>query len=101
MFGPCSHGITIRSLSKYLALCYESVEVRWRRAEPGRLADGDTYNMVLLPWPLSVRADDFRPAPPSLLENMDLEHFGFFEFEPESLSSSTGCWAPCWRQQPL
>lgn len=25
----CSHGITIRSLSKYLALCYESVEVRW------------------------------------------------------------------------
>ena len=77
-FSP--HGITIRSLSRYLALCYESVEVRWRSIEPAASAERDTYNLLLVPWPLSIEAKDFRPTPPRLLENMDLEHFGFFEF---------------------
>jgi hypothetical protein len=75
-------GITIRSLSRYLALCYESVEVRWRSIEPGPSAERRDYNLLLAPWPLSVKAEDFRPAPPMLLENMDLERFGFFEFAP-------------------
>jgi hypothetical protein len=78
-----ARGITIRSLSRYLALCYESVEVRWRSIEPGPLAERRDYNLLLLPWPLSVKAEDFRPAPPMLVENMDLERFGFFEFAPE------------------
>ena len=77
-----ARGITIRSLSRYLALSYESVEVRWRSVEPGALAERTDYNMVLVPWPLSINAHDFRPARPSVLENMDLEHFGFFEFVP-------------------
>jgi hypothetical protein len=38
---------------------------------------------VLLPWPLAVKADDFRAASPVPLENMDLDRFGFFEFAPE------------------
>lgn len=78
-----ARGITIRSLSRYLALCYESVEVRWRSIEPGPLAERGDYNLLLVPWPLSVKAEDFRPAPPMLLENMDPERFGFFEFAPE------------------
>ena len=78
-----SHGITIRSLSKHLALCYESVEVRWRAVEPGPAAERGTYNMLLVPWPLSVRVEDFRPAPSVLIENMDTERFGFFEFDPD------------------
>src|SRR5262249_59364293 len=41
------------------------------------------YNLLLVPWPLEVHARDFRPAPPSLLENMDRDLFGFFEFAPE------------------
>ena len=78
-----ARGITIRSLSRYLALCYESVEVRWRSIEPGPAAERRDYNLLLVPWPLSVKAEDFRPAPPRLLENMDLERFGFFEFAPD------------------
>ena len=78
-----SRGITIRSLSRYLALCYESVDVRWRGLEPGASPIKADYNAVLVPWPLAVSARDFRPAPPALLDNMDTEVFGFFEFDPE------------------
>lgn len=78
-----ARGITIRSLSRYLALCYESVDVRWRRGEP-RPAGRREYNIVLLPLPLSIRASDFRPAKPEAVENMDSDLFGFFEFGPEA-----------------
>ena len=77
-------GITIRSLSRYLALSYEAVEVRWRSVEPGPGAEVGEYNLVLAPWPLSIRGSDFRVAPPALIENMDSELFGFFEFAPEA-----------------
>ena len=77
-------GITIRSLSRYLALSYESVEIRWRSVEPGPSAERGDYTMLLVPWPLAVTGRDFRPAPATLLENMDLERFGFFEFAPET-----------------
>jgi hypothetical protein len=75
-------GITLRSLSRYLALCYEPVAVRWRSIEPGPAAERQDYNLMLVPWPLSLAAGDFRPAPVSLLRNMDPERFGFFEFRP-------------------
>jgi hypothetical protein len=82
-----ARGITIRSLSRYLALCYESVEVRWRRvdAEVRAAAQGAgprEFHVLLVPWPLSVRSEDFRPVP-NPLENMDPEVFGFFEFAPQ------------------
>ena len=84
---PKSHfsggGITIRSLSKYLALLYESVDVRWGALAPRHMADRRDYNIVLVPWPLAVSARSFRPAPSRLLENMDLSRYGFFEFAPE------------------
>ena len=76
-------GITIRSLSRHLALCYEAVDVRWRSIGPGPSAERGDYNVVLAPWPLSIKGQDFRPVPPALLENMDFDEFGFFEFAPE------------------
>jgi hypothetical protein len=78
-----TRGITIRSLSRYLALNYEAVEVSWRRIEPARWSvrvDAE-YNVVLLPWPLEVRAAAFRPVRGPI--NMDPSAFGFFEFAPD------------------
>lgn len=75
-------GITIRSLSRYLALCYESVDVRWR-AEAGSPADRRDYHLLLFPWPRSLRGQDFRPAAAAPLGNMDTARFGFFEYAPE------------------
>jgi hypothetical protein len=76
-------GITIRSLSRHLALCYEAIDVRWRSSGLGQPAERQEYNLVLVPWPLSVAAVDFRPLPQTVLDNMDLGRFGFFEFAPE------------------
>jgi hypothetical protein len=53
-------GITIRSLSRHLALCYESVDVRWRSFEPALPKGPRSLQIVLMPWPLSVSACDFR-----------------------------------------
>ncbi|RPI20593.1 MAG: hypothetical protein EHM57_07760, partial [Actinobacteria bacterium] len=80
-FAP--RGITIRSFSRYLALNYEAVEVNWRRIEPARwqATDHSEFNIVLLPWPLEVRASAFHPVS-GPLENMDHDSFGFFEFDP-------------------
>ena len=80
-----THGITIRSLSRYLALCYESVEVRWRSIGPGPAARRSDHTLLLVPWPLSVSADDFRIASAVPLDNMDTDRFGFFEFDPDPL----------------
>ncbi len=78
-----ARGITIRSISRYLALFYESVDVRWRRVElPTSPVPQRLYHVVLLPWPLSVTAADFRPVP-SPLPQMDPDVFGFFEFAPD------------------
>jgi hypothetical protein len=78
-----SRGITIRSLSRYLALSYESIDVHWRRIPPlrGPAVGPREYNIVLVPWPLEVRASAFRPVE-GPLENMDGTSFGFFSFDP-------------------
>jgi hypothetical protein len=79
-----AQGITIRSLSRYLALFYESVDVRWKRVNlPLAGAPRQDYNIVLLPWPLRVQAEDFHQVP-SPLAHMDSDRFGFFEFSPDS-----------------
>jgi hypothetical protein len=75
-------GITIRSLSRYLALSYESVDVRWRSRRSGPVARS-RHTLLLLPWPVTVRAEDFRPAGQTRLANMESDRFDFFEFVPE------------------
>jgi len=77
-----TRGMTIRSLSRHLALCYEAVDLKWGSIGPGPSAERDDYNIVLVPWPLDVRSCDFHAVPSPLLENMDPELFGFFEFAP-------------------
>ncbi|HEX6285879.1 MAG TPA: hypothetical protein VFZ80_00205 [Acidimicrobiia bacterium] len=80
-----SRGITIRSLSRYLALNYESIDVHWRRIDP--LPDRPErtkrdYNILLVPWPLQVTDSAFRPVE-GPLENMDPGTFGFFQYDPD------------------
>jgi hypothetical protein len=78
-----SRGITIRSMSRYLALTYESIEVNWRRIPPPRPVDHGPrdFNLLLVPWPLEIHPEWFRPTS-GPLENMDSDTFGFFRFEP-------------------
>jgi hypothetical protein len=80
-----ARGLTIRSFSRYLALNYETLEVRWRRIEPARWSPParSEYNLMLLPWPLEMSASSFRPKE-GPLENMDPSTFGFFEFDHET-----------------
>lgn len=80
-------GITIRSISRYLALSYESVGVRWARvqpaqrpAQPGKMRG--EYRLLLLPWPLTLSSEAFREVS-GPLDNMDSRAFGFFEFDPK------------------
>lgn len=80
-----SRGITIRSLSRYLALNYESVDVHWRRIDPvpgRRERPTRDYNILLVPWPLQIRDEAFRPLV-GPLENMDPSTFGFFQYDPD------------------
>jgi hypothetical protein len=77
-----ARGLTIRSFSRYFALSYEAVNVDWRRMQEGRSVPADRdFNVVLLPWPLSVESSSFRPVP-GPVDNMDPTAFGFFEFAP-------------------
>ncbi|WKZ83256.1 MAG: hypothetical protein QY307_03180 [Acidimicrobiia bacterium] len=81
-------GITIRSLSRYLALMYEAVDVSWHRIDPivtagepsGPVAD---RRVMLLPWPLRVDARAFKPIETPV--DMDRSAFGFFEFSPDTV----------------
>lgn len=81
-------GITIRSFSRYLALSYESVDLRWRRFEStlaplASMGDQYFFNAILLPWPYRIEGRAFRPVD-GPLHNMDGEAYGFFEFAPDS-----------------
>jgi hypothetical protein len=78
-----SHGLTIRSFSRYLALNYEPVEVRWQRvvAGTGNWVEGHRFHHVLLPWPLTLDARAFIATEGPI--GMDDQHFGFFAYRPE------------------
>ena len=77
-----ARGLTIRSFSRYFALSYEAVEIDWQRMQSGRAVAADRdFNVVLLPWPMSVESADFRPVG-GPVDNMDVSAFGFFEFAP-------------------
>src|SRR5215207_5586402 len=75
-------GISFRSLSRYLCLRDASVDVSWHKA-PARKAGSrqQNSNVLLLPWPLRIRARDFRPRPGSV-QRSENEPFGTFDFDP-------------------
>jgi len=78
-------GITIRSLSRNLALVRSEVGAGWHLARPragiAEVVKGGTtqrFNMLLVPWPMTIQPSDFRPVLGPL--TMDPKRFGFFEF---------------------
>ena len=78
-------GISISSLSRHVCVRGPQVDVDWHRmlSRPTGVARPSAHaNVVLLPWPLRVRARDFRPAS-TTLPAMDTAEYGFFEFRPE------------------
>jgi hypothetical protein len=75
-------GITSRSISRYLAPAGPAVDYRVNKVRTPRGNDTQgSLNVLLLPWPLRVTAEDFRPVPDSIRERA-VEPFGFFEFQP-------------------
>jgi hypothetical protein len=77
-------GISLRSLARYACVRRSSVDAVWHSV-PAQRAGLDRgrrpLNIVLLPWPLRVRASDFRPLEASV-QRTEREPFGFFEFTP-------------------
>jgi hypothetical protein len=63
---PAAPGTSIRSMSRYA-----------RGTEPR----ADHVNFLLLPWPLQIRASDFRPIEGSAHRSTD-DPYGFFDFDP-------------------
>jgi hypothetical protein len=79
-----STGMSIGSLSRHVSVRGPQVDVDWHRMlsmPTGVDLPEEHANVLLLPWPLRVRARDFRPAAYTLPQ-MDAGDAGFFEFEP-------------------
>ena len=77
-------GSSVRSLSRYACVHGPGIEARWHNVpgrRPGTEPRAQAANMLLLPWPLRVRASDFRPIDGSV-ETLTNEPFGLFEFAP-------------------
>ena len=75
-------GITSRSISRYTCVVGPSVEFEVRGVA-GRCAacEQGQLNLLLLPWPLRIEDDDFRPLAGSVRER-PVEPYGFFEYRP-------------------
>jgi hypothetical protein len=77
-------GSSVRALSRNACVLGPGVEARWHKAPargPGTQPHGERVNYLLLPWPLRIRASDFRPVQ-GPLQRLANDHFGFFEFAP-------------------
>ncbi len=78
------NGTSLRSLARYASVHGPGVAVRWHKVL-GRRAGVEPHdkgvNRLLLPWPLRVRASDFRPVAGSV-NSLATEPSGFFEFAP-------------------
>lgn len=79
-----SGGITLRSLSRHLGASFGQVELLWMKAPKGprHVTSQEEHSTILLvPWPLTVETQDFRPTT-GRLRNMDSHAFRFFEYRP-------------------
>jgi hypothetical protein len=72
------------AFSRYASVQGPGIDVRWHKM-PARHRGTDLQSeyatMLLLPWPLQVRASDFRAVDGSL-DRLTKDPFGFFEFAP-------------------
>src|SRR6201990_3477151 len=81
---PAAPGTSIRSMSRYATVHGPSVGVRWHKLPARRRGTephADHVNFLLLPWPLQIRASDFRPIEGSAQRDTG-EPYGFFDFDP-------------------
>jgi hypothetical protein len=72
------------SFSRYACVIRGTAEIRWHKSpfrSPGAGPETEHVNALLLPWPLRVRASDFRPVPDSV-QRREKEPYGLFEFVP-------------------
>src|SRR5262249_49872349 len=72
------------SFSRYACVHRPGVEARWHKMpvrHPGTDVRSEYANLLLLPWPLEVRASDFRQLGDSV-HRQDKDPFAFFEFAP-------------------
>src|SRR5215471_7926841 len=79
-------GPSIRSLSRYVCVRGPEVDVVWNRIPAGTVGPGgpaEDGNVLMLPWPLRIAAEDFKPA--GGIEGAGLQPHGFFEFAPGEL----------------
>ena len=77
-------GSSARALSRNACVLGPGVEARWHKAPApalGTQPHGERVNYLLLPWPLRIRASDFRPVH-GPLQRLAGDPFGFFEFAP-------------------
>lgn len=83
-------GVTVRSLSRHLAVCNPLVEVDWRRLPVTNQPVGERVNILLLPWPETVAASDFRAVPHGDRPAMNPGRFGYFSYEPKARLGDDG-----------
>jgi hypothetical protein len=72
------------SFSRYACVHGPGIEARWNKMparHPGMDVRSEYANLLLLPWPLEVKASDFRPLADSI-QRPTKEPFAFFEFAP-------------------
>jgi hypothetical protein len=72
------------AFSRYACVQGPGIEARWYKI-PARHRGTDLRseyaNLLLLPWPLKVRASDFRPLEGSV-QRLTMDPYAFFEFAP-------------------
>jgi hypothetical protein len=82
--GTSPNGTALGSFSRYACVHRPGAEVRWSKI-PARHRGTDPQaeyaNLLLLPWPLRVRASDFHPVEGSV-RRLTNDPFGYFEFAP-------------------
>jgi hypothetical protein len=74
------------SFSRYACVHGPGIEARWHKIparHPGMDVRSEYANLLLLPWPLEVRASDFRPLGNSV-QRPTKDPFSFFEFAPRN-----------------
>src|SRR5499427_7620049 len=79
-------GPSIRSLSRYVCVRGPGVDAVWNRIPARTIRPGGTAqdgNVLMLPWPLRIEAEDFKPS--GAVERSEFDPFGFFEFAPREL----------------
>jgi hypothetical protein len=72
------------SFSRYACVHGPGIEARWNKLparHPGRDVRSEYANLLLLPWPLEVKATDVRPLSESV-RRPTKDPFAFFEFAP-------------------